>query len=116
MRRTITCIAAWLLGLVLAAQPFEPVNPDASPEARALLSDLYRTVAEGKIISALHHNQLQLPNYLYDLDRIEDASRKVTDDGYVFSVTLSNKDKVPAMMLRLKAVDKATGDLILPVL
>lgn len=58
MRRTITCIAAWLLGLVLAAQPFEPVNTDASPEARALLSDLYRTVAEGKIISALHHNQL----------------------------------------------------------
>lgn len=50
------------------------------------------------------------------MDRIEDASRKVTDDGYVFSVTLSNKDKVPAMMLRLKAVDKATGDLILPVL
>ena len=77
MKRTLTLIVAGLLGVVLAAQPYEPVNPNATPEAKALLADLYQTVAEGKIISALHHNQLQLPNYLFDLDRIEDASGKV---------------------------------------
>ena len=42
--------------------------------------------------------------------------RQETGDGYSFSVTVTNNDKVPAMMLRLKAVDKATGDLVLPVL
>ena len=62
MKRTLTLIVAGLLGVVLAAQPYEPVNPNATPEAKALLADLYQTVAEGKIISALHHNQLQLPN------------------------------------------------------
>lgn len=77
MKRTLTFIASLLSCLILAAQPYEPVNPNASPEARALLSDLYQSVAEGRIISGLHHNQLQLPNYLNDLDRIEDASGKV---------------------------------------
>ena len=43
-------------------------------------------------------------------------ARKATDDGYEFTVTVTNDDKVPAMMLRLKALDPATGDLVLPVL
>ena len=42
--------------------------------------------------------------------------RTATDEGYEFTVTLANKDKVPAMMLRLKAMDSATGDLVLPVI
>ena len=44
------------------------------------------------------------------------VSRKATADGYEFTVSLTNNDQVPAMMLRLKAVDPATGDLVLPVL
>ena len=44
------------------------------------------------------------------------VSRKSSSDGYEFTVSLSNKDKVPAMMLRLKAVDSETGDLVLPVM
>ena len=43
------------------------------------------------------------------------VSRKATDEGYEFTVSLTNDDKVPAMMLRLKAVDSATGDLVLPI-
>ena len=44
------------------------------------------------------------------------VSRADSDDEYRFDVTLSNKDDAPAMMLRLKAMDSATGDLVLPVL
>lgn len=55
---------------------YAPVNTNATPEARALLQRLYKTVEEGKIISGLHHNQLQMPNYRRDLNRIEDASGK----------------------------------------
>ena len=77
MKRIFTIVTAALLGLVLQAQPFAPVNPNATQEAKDLLASLYQTVAEGKIISALHHNQLQMPNYMNDFDRIEDASGKV---------------------------------------
>ena len=67
-----------LLSAVLSsmAQPFPhftPVNPNATAEARTLLERLYTTVDEGHIMSGLHHNQLQMPNYRYDLDRIEEA-------------------------------------------
>lgn len=51
----------------------EPVNPNATPEARELLNSLYRSVDEGKIISGLHHNQLG-STYYRDLDRIAEAS------------------------------------------
>ena len=54
----------------------EPVNRNATPEARALLESLYRSVDEGKIISGLHHNQLSMPAYRYDLDNIERACGK----------------------------------------
>lgn len=53
-----------------------PVNPNATPEAKALLEQLYQTVENGQIISGLHHNQLQMPNYRRDLNRIDDASGK----------------------------------------
>lgn len=52
----------------------EPVNPDATPEARELLKSLYKSVDEGKIISGLHHNQLGPEAYHRDLDRIAEAS------------------------------------------
>ena len=66
-------------GLTLAAQPYAPVNPNATPEARNLLASLYQTVAEGKVISGIQHNeyQMQMPEFVMDLDRIEDASGKV---------------------------------------
>ena len=44
------------------------------------------------------------------------VARTSTAGEYCFTVTVSNTDKVPAMMLRLKAMDSATGDLVLPVL
>ena len=54
----------------------KPVNPNATPEAKGLLEMLYRTVDEGKIISGLHHNQLNMPAYRYDLNNIERACGK----------------------------------------
>ena len=41
----------------------------------------------------------------------------VSEEGeYRFSVTVNNDGPVPAMMLRLKAMDPVTGDLVLPVI
>ncbi len=54
---------------------FLPINKNASPEAKALLAQLYQTVDSGKIISGLHHNELFGPRYKRDLDRIEEASK-----------------------------------------
>lgn len=58
---------------------YAPVNPNATLEARTLLERLYRNVDEGKIVSGQHHNeyQMQMPEYMMDLDRIEAASGKV---------------------------------------
>jgi hypothetical protein len=44
------------------------------------------------------------------------VSRADSEDEYSFDVTVSNNGDAPAMMLRLKAMDQATGDLVLPVL
>jgi alpha-galactosidase len=56
---------------------FPPVNPNATPEAKALLAKLYKNVSEGKIISALHHNQLTPDDrFRADLNRIKEASGK----------------------------------------
>jgi len=52
----------------------EPVNPNATPEARALLKSLYQSVEDGKIISGIHHNRLDPDGYHKDLDRIAEAS------------------------------------------
>ncbi len=62
------------------SQPFAPSNPKASPEAKALLSRLYRSVADGYIISAQHHNEYQMmrpDQYEQDRDRIFAATAKV---------------------------------------
>ena len=47
--------------------------------------------------------------------RVEKASRAVTDGEIVEVVRLTNTGKTPALMLRVKALDSATGDLVLPV-
>ena len=52
----------------------EPVNPNATPEARELLKSLYKSVDEGKIISGLHHNKIGSDVYYDDLERIAQAS------------------------------------------
>ena len=44
------------------------------------------------------------------------VARTSTASEHCFTVTVTNNDKVPAMMLRLKAMDSATDDLVLPVL
>jgi len=56
---------------------YTPVNPNATPEAKALLKSLYQSVENGKIISALHHNNLNPDRYSADLDRIFEASGKI---------------------------------------
>ena len=45
--------------------------------------------------------------------RLKKTVKRVAPDRY--AVTLKNVGEVPALMIRLKAVDSATGDLILPV-
>lgn len=80
MRKVCTFLLLFIVGTALYAESgktFAPVNPNATPEARELLSRLYKSVEDGKIISGLHHNQLSLPSYMNDFDRIEDASGKV---------------------------------------
>lgn len=77
MKTLLTITVATLFTISAGAQDLrKPVNPDATPEARELLDRLYKSVDEGKIISGLHHNQLMMPNYVQDLDRIEEASGK----------------------------------------
>ena len=43
-------------------------------------------------------------------------TRTSSETEHCFTVTVSNDGPVPAMMLRLKAMDAGTGDLVLPVL
>ena len=91
------------------------------------LSDAYfiklcLTGADGSVLSENFYWRGREEGNLQALKSVAQASlktkvsRKVTDDGYEFTVSLTNDDKVPAMMLRLKAVDSGTGDLVLPVL
>lgn len=77
MKKFISILTSFLMVTMLSAQVSKaPVNPEATPEARQLLARLYQSVEEGKIISGLHHNQLMMPNYVHDLDRIKAASGK----------------------------------------
>lgn len=65
-----------LFSAIAVAQPFRhyaPVNKNADKKTCALLERLYTSVDNGKVMSGLHHNQLKLPNYRRDLDRIEQA-------------------------------------------
>lgn len=78
MKKLLIILCVTFTCLIAGAQSMmEPVNHDATPEARELLARLYKAVKEGKIISGLHHNQLMMPNYVYDLDRIHEASGKI---------------------------------------
>ena len=43
------------------------------------------------------------------------VTRTSTESDYCFTVDMTNDGQVPALMLRLKALDSATGDLVLPV-
>lgn len=52
---------------------YSPVNPNADSATCQLLERLYQTVDDGHIYSGLHHNQLNMPNYVRDLDRIDQA-------------------------------------------
>ena len=80
------------------------------------------TAADGKVLSENFYWRGREEGNLQALRGVAKTSpktkvaRSATADEYCFSVTVTNNDKVPAMMLRLKAVDKATGDLVLPVL
>lgn len=76
MKRTL--LAVMLVGMTFAGwaqhKHFEPVNANTNATARALLEHLYCVVDSGKIYSGLHHNQLMMPNYMRDLDRIAEAA------------------------------------------
>ena len=71
----LSLISLLTLHTALLAQykHYLPVNPNADQPTRALLERLYQTVDDGKIISGLHHNQLDMPNYMKDLNRINEA-------------------------------------------
>ena len=73
-------IACCTLGSACTKPGIAPVNPNATPEAKALLAMLYKTVDEGNIISAQHHNQSLVTSperYNSDLDRIYEISGKI---------------------------------------
>ncbi|GHT13133.1 hypothetical protein FACS189426_17600 [Bacteroidia bacterium] len=53
---------------------YAPVNPKATPEAKALLERLYKSVDEGQILSAQHHNNLSPMGYMSDLNRIAEVT------------------------------------------
>lgn len=76
MEKTILLLWVMMLTLSASAQPYKhykPVNKNADKQAYELLERLYNTVDEGKIMSGLHHNQLNMPNYMRDLNRIDQA-------------------------------------------
>jgi len=52
---------------------YTPVNTNTDTATCELLERLYTAVDEGKIYSGLHHNQLNMPNYMRDLNRINQA-------------------------------------------
>lgn len=80
MKKQIAILAVMaFMGVALKAVSqtlphFRPVNANASAEACELLERLYDTVDKGRILSGSHHNQLQMPNYTRDLDRISEAT------------------------------------------
>lgn len=74
-RILLLALTATLSVGAFAQEHFQPVNPNATPEAKALLARLYQTVDSGQIISGLHHNVLFGPRYKRDLDRIEEAAK-----------------------------------------
>ena len=89
--------------------------PEALPELfflRLTLTDQAgETVSEnfywrGRLKALLDAGSARVDTSVRTLDR---------EDEYALDVTLENRGKVPAMMVRLKLVDSLGGDLILPV-
>ena len=77
MKKILLALSAVaLLAAVTACGPKHPapVNPNATPEAKALLAQLYQSVDEGKIIAGLHHGSRA--GISYDMKRIAKASGK----------------------------------------
>jgi len=72
---SILMLAATLSVGAMAQQHFQPINRNATPEAKALLERLYQTVDNGQIISGIHHNELFGSMYKKDLERIEAAAQ-----------------------------------------
>lgn len=81
MKTIATISIALLCGIISAFSQnaehkyrhYPPINANADQPTRALLEKLYDTVDKGKIFSGLHHNQLNMPNYARDLNRINEA-------------------------------------------
>ena len=71
-----TLLAIMLISCTGQSKYPAPVNPNATPEAKALLASLYKSVDEGKIISALHHNNLTPEHFRDDLNRIYEFTGK----------------------------------------
>ena len=75
-----------------------------------------RTVSENFYWRGLQEGNLRALRQLGPAPLKATARRKADADGYRFDVTLANDTDTPALMVRLKAVDPKTGDLVLPVL
>ncbi len=86
------------------------------------ISDVYfiqllLTDAEGTLLSRNFYWKGKEEGNLKALLDVPEArvSARVSGDGEDFDVRLSNTGRAPALMLRLKVTDSATGDLVLPV-
>ena len=91
-------------------------------EVPADITDVYfirleLTDAEGKVLSDNFYWKGREEGNLQALRTLPSAQvdTKWSYDGGTVEATLTNGSEVPALMLRLKVVDSATGDLVLPV-
>lgn len=72
-KESAVAIQSFIMRILRPEVYYKPVNSKSTASTRALLERLYTTVEEGKIFSGLHHNQLHMPNYTKDLNRIDEA-------------------------------------------
>ena len=87
------------------------------------ISDAYfvkLTLADstGRVLSHNFYWQGREEGNLQALRRLGKAEVKLSatkESAFKYTVTLENKGSVPALMIRLKVKDSATGDLVLPV-
>ena len=78
---------------------------------------LYLRDSEGKLLSENFYWQGKEEGNLKALRNVAQADLdvKISGKGENYTATITNKGDVPALMLRVKAVDSKTNDLILPV-
>lgn len=93
-----------------------------TPEVPADITDVYFLrlflyTADGQLLSENLYCQGKEEGNFQAVNHAEKAQVEMVVEGKkgAYTVTLTNKSDVPAMMLRLKATDSKTGDLILPV-